>query len=283
MNLCKCVGVALLLYFSFGTPVESFEYFEHRRYPLIVQNQLSSENENSTSRPSFDEYIKTRRALLQAEIDSSFESDVSLTAKENLANEIIMRAKAKEVNAGHINPYSFNPSRHIFEVLDSIQESELFKILRKMPKGGILHAHDTALCSANYLVNITYQPNLWQCSNNDKIAQFLFSRYQPNPIYNIDCQWKLVTKERERLGVEKYDKYVRTLFTLFDRNVNPKTQFADVNSAWNRFMQLFIYVGPLVTYAPIWKSYYKQALKEMYEDNVQYLEFRGLLPEVIDK
>jgi adenosine deaminase CECR1 len=35
-----------------------------------------------------------------------------------------------------------------------------------------------------------------------------------------------------------------------------------------------------VTYAPVWKDYYYQALKEMYEDGVLYLEFRGTLPPV---
>lgn len=274
------VGVALLLCLALGTTVNSYEQTNHLRLPLLIRNQVASDAEKAAPRPTFDEYIRERRALLQAETDFGFESDVVLTQKESLANEIIMRAKTKEVNAGHINPHAFNPSRHIFEVLDDIQHSDLFKILRKMPKGGILHAHDTALCSANYLVNLTYLPDLWQCTKNGSVAQFLFSKNEPKPATGIECQWILVSRERQRLGAQNYDSYVRTLFTLYDRRVNPKIQFSDVNAVWNRFMQLFMHVGPLVTFAPVWKSYYKQALKEMYEDNVQYLEFRGLLPEV---
>lgn len=37
---------------------------------------------------------------------------------------------------------------------------------------------------------------------------------------------------------------------------------------------------PIVTFAPIWKAYYKNALRKMLNDGVQYLEFRGHLPKV---
>lgn len=231
-------------------------------------------------RPSLAEYMSQRQTLVNQEYNMGFESDVRLTDNEKVANEIIMRAKKKEVDGGLSNPYSFNPSRHIFEVLQNVKDSDLFKILQKMPKGAILHSHDTSLCSADYLVSLTYWPNLWQCSENDKIITFYFSTAQPAPEASTNCTWTLVSEQRSRLGDAKYDEYVRKMFTLFNRDVHPKIQFRDINDVWQTMMQIFGRVTPLLGFAPVWKAYYKHALKEMYADNVQYLEFRSTLPTV---
>lgn len=249
------------------------------RSPLQAQNDTPSEYVSS-SRPSFDEYNEQRRSLIQAEIDSNFESDVILTPKEQLANEIVMRAKKKELDEGHLNPQHFIPSRHIFEVLDEIRSSDLFKILRKMPKGGILHAHAIALCSANYLVNLTYLSDLWQCGKNGEIVRFMFSRSVPKASPLVECEWSLVASERERLGAHEYDSYIRTVFTLYDRRTDPKTQFSNTNDVWEHLKKLFKRVSSAIKYAPVWKSYFKQALQEVYDDNVQYLEFRAAITMV---
>lgn len=140
----------------------------------------------------------------------------------------------------------------------------------------------SSLCSADYLVSLTYMDDLWQLTetNSSEIKQFIFSRKQPKS-NNVNEIWRLVSDARSEMHQTKYDAYVRTLFTLFDKKVNPRIQFTDINDVWNRFMGLFMKIGGIVTYAPVFKSYYKHAMKEMLEDGVQYLEFRGLLPEVL--
>lgn len=251
------------------------------------------------SRQSIADYYKDRKQFIDDEIEQSFGMDITLNDNEKLANGIIMNAKEAEYQTGFLNPYSFNPSRHIFEVLDAIKQSKLFQIIQRMPKGGILHAHDTALCSTDFVVSLTYWPHLWQRTaiDNNEILEFKFSHQQPSTeqwqsINNNNttadgdnCKhtkmvWRLVSDVRTDIGPSIYDEYVRTLFTLFNKNVNPKIQFRDINDVWNRFMNIFGYLGPIVTYAPAWKAYYKHAMKEMLADGVQYLEFRGVLPPV---
>ncbi|KAG4076714.1 hypothetical protein HA402_002001 [Bradysia odoriphaga] len=229
-------------------------------------------------RPSFEQYIASRESILNAENSDNFESDVKLNPKEERANAIIMTAKNAELDDGLANPQNFAPSRYFFEVLDKINKSKLFKIIRKMPKGGILHAHDTALCSTDYLVSLTYRDNLWQCNDNSNaIVGFKFARNTPDPI--VGCKWVKVADERARIGRVDYDAHIRSNFTL---NTNSSRNFSDINDVWNEFMGLFIRFEPLVTYAPVFKDYYKQALKEMLQDGVQYLELRVLLPPVYD-
>lgn len=251
-----------------------------RRYAIVSSHHGTAHEHKHNARPSVNDYFQQRGALVDDEFELSFEHDVKLNDNEQLANQIIMEAKNEEVNNGHTNPYDFNPSRHFFEVLDGVRESKLFKILEKMPKGAILHAHDVALCSPEFVISLTYWPNVWQCANSaNQIQKFTFSLDRPNTI-ETDCTWRLVETVRNETGAQKYDKYVRSLFTLFNKDINPKTQFRDINDVWDRFGQMFLKLMPMVTHAPAWKAYYKQALKEMYDDGVQYLEFRGLLPTV---
>lgn len=243
---------------------------------FYVNSKATAENEH----PIIEEYYRNRRNLIDCEVKSSFGSDLILSRADMLANKVILEAKEDELTAGLLDPYSFNPSRHIFEVLDAIKQSKLFEIIQKMPKGGILHAHESAMCSADCIVSLTYWPNLWQKSKtkSNEITGFRFARVQPNnssPNESDDLVWRPVKEAREAMGAKSYDDKIRKMITLFDKNFDPKTQFKNSDEVWKRFEEIFAVVGSILAYPPVRKAYFKNALKEMLADGVQYLEFRG--------
>lgn len=104
----------------------------------------------------------------------------------------------------------------------------------------------------------------------------MFSNRKPNS--SGDEEWRLVSEIRKEIGDENYDKKVWHLFTLFVND--PVTSYNDINTVWNKFQGIFSVFVPILTYTEAWKDYYRQGLKELYDDNVQYFEFRGVLPEV---
>ncbi|XP_031617621.1 adenosine deaminase 2-like [Contarinia nasturtii] len=284
--LLICIGVIFHMVDSSVMHNQSVRERCRRITNELDENSIVTAQTECNSRTKVHDYFRDREEVLKNEAETSFAADIKLTDSEQLANKIIMKAKEDEFKTGFLQPYLFNPARHIFEVLDAIKQSKLFQIIQKMPKGGILHAHDTALCSTSYVVSLTYWPDLWQRASNNNtndILEFVFSRDQPKrkPDDN-DSSWRLVKDVRTEIGAKEYDENLRKMFTLFDKNVNPRVQFKDVNDVWVHFMGIFIKFEPLVTYAPVWKAYYKHALKEMQADGVQYLEFRGLLPKVYD-
>uniref|UniRef100_A0A182QSP6 Adenosine deaminase n=1 Tax=Anopheles farauti TaxID=69004 RepID=A0A182QSP6_9DIPT len=228
------------------------------------------------TRPSLDEYLHQRGLLASAEAELALGADIELSSNESLVNNYLMDLKISELSAGFINPINFNPARHFFEVLDQITASPLFQFIREMPKGGVLHAHDTALASTEVIVNATYRPHLWQRGDFQKGVEFKFSRTKPTP----DDGWETVDTVRKRLGVDKYDAEIRQLFTLYD--ADPLNAYRTINDVWDRFSRLFLALNPIVTYKPVWEYYFREALREFYEDNVMYLEFRGLLPTLYD-
>lgn len=234
-------------------------------------------------RTTLDEYYQHRKYFINNEVKSTFGSEIVLNENETLANEIIMRSKEEELNVGYVDPHRFIPSRHIFEVLDVIKQSKLFQIIRKMPKGGILHLHESAMCSTDFIVSLTYWPDLWQktSENSENIEYFRFARVSPtNNSNERDTMWRRVKDVRSKMGALKYDASLRKIFTLFDKNVNPRIQFKDTTEVWKRFLGIFDRVGSMIAYAPAREAYFKNALSEMLDDGVQYLEFRSSLSSV---
>ncbi|KAJ6646816.1 Adenosine deaminase 2 [Pseudolycoriella hygida] len=244
---------------------------------------------NSEISDAAKEYHRRREELLNAEINSGFGFDIHLTEIEKEANDIIMRYKMKELEDGFKNPCIFNPSRHHFQVLNDIKKSELFKIIQKMPKGGILHSHMSALVSTDFIVELTKWEHLWQLTSpKGQIKKFRFARQQPQEPEQNDSPgqekstWRLVRDVRAEMGSDNYDKTVRPLFTLYDKDVPEKNVHVDLYEVWQHFSQAMKIVRPMLHYREAFKAYFAQVLKELADDNVQYLEMRNGTPQLHD-
>lgn len=61
---------------------------------------------------------------------------------------------------------------------------------------------------------------------------------------------------------------------------DPFKVYPNTDVVWQRFYALFGASDGLVFYEPVFKAYFYEALQEFYDDNVQYIEFRGLLTKV---
>ncbi|XP_065360984.1 adenosine deaminase 2-like [Calliphora vicina] len=233
----------------------------------------------ASRRPTPEAYNSLRDIFFRYEESKTLGGDITLTQRELQANQIIMEVKTKEYEEGLVTPHLFTPSQHFFEVLDEIKRSDLFKYISAMPKGAVLHAHDTALCSTDFLIKLTYRENLWVCQAvGDKKAMGLrFSKTKPSVEPENDCTWELLSKVRDLHGADKVDTYLREHLTMY-----PTVKFADNNEAWQQFMSIFGLLDGLLLYAPVWSDYYYNALEEFRADGVQYLEFRSTLPILYD-
>lgn len=244
---------------------------------LVIFICLESIKAASINLPSknINEYNRMRLELIERNQARGLGFDEPLSNDEWKLNKIIMDFKRSELDEGFLDPLAFSAAQHHFEVIDKVKNSPLFQILKRMPKGAVLHAHDTALASSDFVVTLTYRDNLWQCGSAPDIKRFLFSVQRPS---SIDCTWYLVADERRRLGTANYDKVVKRFFTLFVEN--PSQVYPNINYIWAKFEDIFVKLGPIVTYVPVWKAYFYQSLLEFYQDGVTVLEFRGVLPEV---
>lgn len=221
-----------------------------------------------------------REQLLQEELAMMLGSDIVLTDSEKKANEVITNLKRKELDNTLNHPEKFNMSHHFFEYKDKIKSTELFKLLQQMPKGALLHAHDTGILSPDYVLGITYMEDLYVCFDA-KSVQFKFSK--KTPVSDCKTQWILMKDARyssDYGSVKKFDAELRKHFTIAIDN--PNEVYTDINVVWEKFQRYFIATSALFCYKPVWEKYFYDTLKALREDNVMYVEIRSVLPSLYD-
>jgi len=60
----------------------------------------------------------------------------------------------------------------------------------------------------------------------------------------------------------------------------PEKDYPTTGIIWSRFVSVFCRTYSLILYAPVFRAYFYQTLQEFYDDGVQYIELRTLLPPV---
>lgn len=161
------------------------------------------------------------------------------------------------------------------EVIPKIEKSEVFKILRDMPKGGVLHAHETAIASFDYRFNLTYRENLYVCDENSTLKLKFFNTSDD------ECDWQLLSEIRQDLTrADSINERIKQFLTMVTKN--PKSVYTTVNKAWEKFNSIFAFMKFLVSYRPVYEDLYYRNLQELYEDNVMYAEIRSTLSSLYD-
>ena len=240
---------------------------------LLIVLCLTAVVAYSSAANRFDEYSRARESFIRDEANRALGAQLTLNSRETRLNNYLMKLKNQDIQNGLLDPTSFAPAQHFFEVVSKINGTNLFKIIKKMPKGGVLHIHDTALCNLDYFVQLTYWDNLWQLTNAQTgQPQFKFSRTQPA------AGWVLVRDERNRRGSNVYDSELRWMLSMY--NTNPLLEDRDINSIWARFMEIFGMTDGVMMYKDAWRAYYLEALRQFEADGVNYLEIRSVLPTV---
>lgn len=219
------------------------------------------------------DHVSDKEDMINVEKKLIVGGNLTLSPQEEQANEILMRVKYEEFDAGFQDPSTFLPARHFFEAKAAIENSKVFQIIKMVPKGASLHSHDEALASFEFVYNLTYLENLYACTTeNNRLRLHFFSTPDDT------CGWQLLSEIRN--SNTTYDDWLKTQITIVVDN--PDSVYTDINKVWTAFINSFITVEEMITYAPVWKDYFYQALKELYDDNVRYIEFRTVAPTCYD-
>jgi len=219
-----------------------------------------------------DDYLADREILLAQELELSLGWGLSLSPEEEVMNELLTMEKDKEMDLS-FNNARFPPSASFLETKPAYENSTVFQMLKTLPKGGILHIHDISMTSIDWLIkNATYRPNLFVRTVDDK-TDFRFMSSAESE------EWQSVAFLRERLGAPQYDQYLRRLLTM---ELDANERYETINDVWNQFTSCLGTAFGIIAYKPVWRDYYEQALKELLDDGVQYVEVRSTLPPVYD-
>ena len=89
------------------------------------------------------------------------------------SNVHLMKNKILELDLS-FEKAEFAPAKSFFLSRDDIQNSEVFKFIRGMPKGAALHTHHISLGPIPWVVsNLTYRDNLYMRLSKEKVRVML--------------------------------------------------------------------------------------------------------------
>ncbi|XP_068247085.1 adenosine deaminase 2-like isoform X4 [Palaemon carinicauda] len=225
-------------------------------------------DENST-------YWQERQQLLANEQITIMGQDQILNADEQAVNEYLMQRKMAEMDAS-FSSLHYLPAKNFLLAREEIEQSDVYKFLKLMPKGAALHLHDTAMATVSWVVSeISYWDNLYMCfvEGDQLLLKFMAT---PDTV----CNWTLVSDKRASYPSPKeFDRELQSRLSIV---LNDPQELPDINAVWKAFESTLIAMTGMVMYRPAWEAYLSRALLEFMEDNVLHVEFRGTLPRLYE-
>jgi adenosine deaminase CECR1 len=215
---------------------------------------------------SVAEYQAARARLIQEDRGRRLGAAIVLTAAEESANQRLMALKQAELQRTR----DYFPPAHSFlreRTKQAMAESRVMDVMRRLPKGGVLHAHGGALGDFRWLVsNVTYRPDCYiYVGPAAAVASGTLRLADQSP----GDGWRLVRELRaEAPDAAAFDAEIYRSITLGEEDLAAP-------DIWVEFGSIFRRVGAIVSHPSVGPDYWRNLLGALIDENVQYLESRS--------
>ncbi|MEM6842942.1 MAG: adenosine kinase [Bacteroidota bacterium] len=235
--------------------------FACKTKPPVTQHELSV--------PAFanrEAYLATRQQYVQQDSAQAFDAEITLNEKEKRADQKL-KAIQKEMLDHYKATNFFPPARYFYQSKEHIEQTDLYHLLRKMPKGGLLHLHPSASGDLHWVVDRALtEPAcyvFWDENSGEHIkGQLAF--FQEN---NVPKGFQKVTEMNQQ--VPHFTDSLHDLLT-FDQRMSE-----DSVDIWGAFEGHFTQLGGFFYYQPIFRDYLTAVFDTLIADGVQHVELRA--------
>ncbi|KAG2157483.1 Metallo-dependent hydrolase [Suillus clintonianus] len=246
-------------------------------------------------------YLQRREELIASDRALRIDhSRTKYTPTELKADGVVRSIRAKEAvdvwggkHEGVPHPY---PGMEFLNAKDIILKTELFKIVSKMPKGGLLHVHQNASVEARVLLDLALgHPAIHIRTSksgplNASSLETVLPDIRPIPVElypsadaigitdaSYTNGWVPIKRARELFdpalgGPTGFDKWVLSAFMI-----NPSDAFETYNTPtkiWMKFASTFHVTDPIIRFVPIQKEYLRMSIRSSIDDGISYMELR---------
>ncbi|EFA84868.1 adenosine deaminase-related growth factor [Heterostelium album PN500] len=230
---------------------------------------------NVVSAQDVKQYLSERKKLSDAENAIKDGAVIHLTPAEQSANAIFTAIlQYEELLLSNNDPSGIN----FFNAKEVIESTQIYSILKKLPKGSILHVHQDSSATYDYLIDVgTYLPNCYIYMGSDPENGLAYGDYHFFASQPSDTNWVQISQVRQSVSnVTAFDDMLLTNMTLLGRDNG------DYVNLWRKFDAIFARVSGLMTYVPITIGYMQHLINQSIEDNIQHIEVRKCFSDYYD-
>lgn len=213
----------------------------------------------------FEVYLQEREVLLQRDSQLYFDHAVLLGPKEEALNRKMQKWQ-QELLQQYKEQHFFPPARNFYQSKKHIENNPLFELLRKMPKGGILHLHSSAMGDPDWMIQraiATPEMYVYWGKTGRKYVKGQLRAFPEEQVPEGFQQVRRLHKKEKGFYGE-----LRELLT-FERAMD-----RDSVDIWKEFQAIFQRISGFVKYDKIFVDYITDGLKILVADNIQHAELR---------
>ena len=173
---------------------------------------------------------------------------------------------------------------------ERMESTKLWKIIRRMPKGALLHGHLDAMVDFEHLFGIVFstpgihiladQPLTTPAALETASVTFHFRKqvHTEGNIWNDSYAAStplLLTQAAEAFPDGGKEGFLRWLYSRCTiSRTDAVAQHHGVDEIWKKFMRCFRIVNSMVHYEPIWRGFLRRLLPLLAADGVRWAELR---------
>ncbi|CAE6420102.1 unnamed protein product [Rhizoctonia solani] len=244
------------------------------------------------------EHTQKRASLIEAERSLRFDADVNAKATENekRAVEIVNNLRVREAKEmWHANKgMLMYPNLDFFTIKNTIMNTELYQIMRQIPKGGLLRGHMNTMCDVGFIYSLALEyPAIHvrvnsRITSDDPLPIPEFKPLSPELVVEhanmpsltradyVLGTWVPLDKARNEFshgGPEAFDKWIVGSLALSAEEGGkvPNTSI----KAHERLLVAYRLGRGIICYEPVLKRFLYQTLLSLVEDGISYAEIRA--------
>ncbi|KAI0340075.1 Metallo-dependent hydrolase [Trametopsis cervina] len=249
-----------------------------------------------------ESYLTRRDSLIAADRRQRLDVGLKTTSETDVqADRLVRNIRRQEALTvwGPDRNLDVDDDTHLFPGMafltarEIITQTDLFKIMNKLPKGALLHAHLDATVNAEVLLRLALRHPALHVRTTGLLTTTTISSLLPEFHAFPQSEWSSLTSltassyasgtwiplqtARENFdktlgGPQGFDKWVISAITI-----SPAEAYKTHNTTakiWEKFTSTFRTAGPLIHYLPVWRDYVREFFLSSIEDGISYLEVR---------
>ncbi|RVX65755.1 hypothetical protein B0A52_10389 [Exophiala mesophila] len=274
-----------------------------------IDSQLEWELEEGIPQaedPFIQKYMQGRQALIDQEKkqrhDAVFKKTMTPMARQ--AAKILSAIRRRELkdvwtadfedSLAEKNGGNLYPGMMFTLARDRIESTDLWKIVERMPKGALLHAHFDAMIDVDWLIDQALNEKGFcvlapeALSDKDKRAtgliQFRFyadseikKQKSPGNIWTANYTPNAPVPIREAQRLFPDDDLTFKKWLIQKCTVTAEESLCHhhgLNAIWKKFQSTFVTIGGMLYYEPIFRKAMQRLLGQLAADGIMYVDLR---------